>query len=160
MLIGCMLAFESCQHLPESTRGGYTREVFIHERSPADVLQVNANDEVRWTNRQGVPVRITVLDYVLNNLSCRRNFSGHYYSGAEATLRQNESASLCFRKAGIVRYTITGHGILWNGRPNLVQVKGVTRHAFEQREGKASEDTRSIYTSWCEDAVITSEQCL
>lgn len=52
------------------------------------------------------PVRITFSDYVLNKLSCRNNFAGHFYSGADTDLQPNESASLCFDKPGTICYVV------------------------------------------------------
>jgi len=63
-------------------------------------------DEIRWTNKLMTRVRITFSDYVLNKVSCRSNFGGHYYSGADADLRPNESASLCFHQPGTIHYVV------------------------------------------------------
>lgn len=162
VLFGSVLTFAACYHLPESTRDGDTKEVFIHEQSTFGALQINAGDEMRWTNRQLVPIRITVLDYVLNNLVCRRNFSGHYYSGADTNLLPNESASLCFREPGIVRYTVNSQGMFQRGASNVgyVHIEAFPRHTFQQEEERSPSISQTVYTSWCEDDTTTQEQCL
>jgi hypothetical protein len=162
VLIGSVLTFAACHHLPESTRDGNTKEVFIHERSTFGVLQINAGDEMRWTNRRSVPVRITILDYVLNNLVCRRNFSGHYYSGADTDLLPKENASLCFREPGIVRYTVHSQGMFQRGESNVghVHIEAFPRYTFQQEEERSASITQTVHTSWCEDDTTTQEQCL
>ena len=100
------LALAACQSLPAFSRSGEVREIAIHNPLSVTAIQVNAGDEIRWTNKLLTPVRITFLDYVLNKLSCRSNFEGHFYSGADAALRPNESASLCFREPGTIRYIV------------------------------------------------------
>jgi plastocyanin len=106
------LLVTACYHLPSFSRSGEVRDIAITDRfaitdrlSEATV-QVNAGDEIRWTNKYGTPVRITFSDYVLDKLSCRRNFGGHFYSGAEADLQPNESASVCFQELTHAKYVV------------------------------------------------------
>ena len=103
-LMFAMLA--ACQSLPGFSRSGEVKEIAIRDRLSVTVIQVTGGDEIRWTNKLRTPVRITFTDYVLDKLSCRSNFSGHFYSGAEAALLPNESASLCFYKPGTIRYVV------------------------------------------------------
>ena len=100
------LLMAACQPLPSFSRSGEVRDIVITDRLSAVTVQMNAGDEIRWTNMHRTPVRITLSDYVLDKLSCRSNFSGHFYSGAEALLQPNESAGLCFRAPGTIRYII------------------------------------------------------
>ncbi len=103
-LMLAMLA--ACQSSPGFSRSGEVREVAIGDRLSASAIEVNAGDEIRWTNKMMTPVRITFSDYVLDKLSCRSNFEGHFYSGADTDLQPNESASLCFHKPGTIRYVV------------------------------------------------------
>jgi hypothetical protein len=82
------------------------RTIEIGNQLSTAVIDVMAGDEIRWTNRRMTPVRITFLDYVLNKLSCRNNFRGHFSSGAEAVLLPNASASLCFHTPGMISYVV------------------------------------------------------
>ena len=94
------------QSLPHFSRSGEVREIAIRDQLSDAAVQVNMGDEIRWTNKLITPVRITFSDYVLNKLSCRSNFEGHFYSGADTDLQPNESASLCFDKPGTIRYVV------------------------------------------------------
>jgi hypothetical protein len=107
---GIFLMLTACQDLPSVSRSGAVKDISISAPSSTTVIQVNSGDEIRWTNRLMTPVRITFLDYVLNRLSCRSNFGGHFYSGADTALQPNESASLCFRKPGTIRYVVRMEG--------------------------------------------------
>ena len=100
------LLMTACQPLPSFSRSGEVTDIVITDRLSAVTVQMNAGDEIRWTNMHSTPVRITLSDYVLDKLSCRSNFSGHFYSGAEALLQPNESAGLCFRAPGTIRYIV------------------------------------------------------
>jgi plastocyanin len=100
------LLMTACQPLPSFSRSGEVTDIVITDRLSAVTVQMNAGDEIRWTNMHRTPVRITISDYVLDKLSCRSNFSGHFYSGAEALLQPNESAGLCFLVPGTIRYIV------------------------------------------------------
>ncbi len=96
----------ACQSLPGFSRSGEVRAITIGNQLSIAAIEAAEGDEIRWTNTLMTPVRIVVLDYVLNRLSCRSNFSGHFYSGAEVTLQPDESAGLCFRNPGTIRYVV------------------------------------------------------
>lgn len=106
VLASLFLALAACQSLPSFSRSGEVRDIAISNSLSAAAILVNVGDEIRWTNKLMTPVRIIFLDYVLNKLSCRSNFGGHFYSGADAALQPNESASLCFYKPGTIRYVV------------------------------------------------------
>ena len=106
VLVSLFLTLAACQSLPSFSRSGEVRDIAISNSLSAAAILVNVGDEIRWTNKLMTPVRIIFLDYVLNKLSCRSNFGGHFYSGADAALRPNESASLCFYKPGAIRYVV------------------------------------------------------
>ncbi|MDC8448809.1 MAG: hypothetical protein LV473_10665 [Nitrospira sp.] len=131
VLASIVLTFAACQSLPHFSSSGKVRDITITDRLPAAAVQVNGGDEIRWTNRLMTPVRITFLDYVPDKLSCRNNFSGHFYSGAETVLLPNESAGLCFDKPGTIRYIVRIQSNLRNGeiaRSGLIQVGAASGH--------------------------------
>jgi hypothetical protein len=114
-LFSLLLGMEGCHSLPAFSRSGDVREVVIGDRLSASAIRANIGDEIRWTNARETPVRITLVDYVLDRLACRRNFSGHFHSGAEADLQPNERAALCFQSPGTIRYIVRGMSALHNG---------------------------------------------
>jgi hypothetical protein len=107
-IVACsfLLMLAACQSLPGFSRSGKVIEIAITEPLSSAAVGANAGDELRWTNKGGTPVRITFVDYVLDNLSCRHHFSGHFYSGAETILQPNKSAGLCFRTPATIHYTV------------------------------------------------------
>ena len=131
VLASIILTFAACQSLPHFSGSGEVRNIEISDRLSTPAVQVNGGDEIRWTNKLMTAVRITFLDYVLDKLSCRNNFSGHFYSGAETVLLPNESAGLCFDKLGTFRYIVRMQSNLRNGeivRSGLVQVGAASGH--------------------------------
>jgi plastocyanin len=101
-----LLVLTACQSLPTVTRSGDVKDVTIREGLSSPELQVNAGDEIRWTNKRMAPARIVFLDPVSDRLSCRNNFGGMFSSNSEATLKPNQSASVCFREPGTIRYVV------------------------------------------------------
>ena len=60
------LLVTACYHLPSFSRSGEVRDVTITDQLSEVIVQVNAGDEVRWTNKYRTPVRITFADYILD----------------------------------------------------------------------------------------------
>lgn len=132
-----LLMLAACQSLPGFSRSGEVREIEIKDRLSVAAVEVNPGDEIRWTNRHATPARITFSDYVLDKISCRNNFGGHFYSGAEAELRPNESAGLCFDKPGTIRYVVRTQPELRNGdivESGQVQVGAFSGQPFARNE--------------------------
>lgn len=137
ILLSIGLTIAACQSLPGFSRSGDVKDVRIAERLSPVVILVTGGDEIRWTNKLMTPVRITFLDYVLDKVSCRRNFEGHFYSGAEAALQPQESASLCFYKPGTIRYVVRMQAGLRNGgiaESGEVQVGALSEYPFTRNE--------------------------
>lgn len=95
-----------CQSLPSAPRSGEMKEIVIGENLSPTELSVNTGDEVRWTNKHMVPVRIEFLEPVDGKLSCQNNFGGFFTGRNAATLGPNESASLCFREPIDSKYVV------------------------------------------------------
>ncbi len=126
-----LLVLSACHPLPTYTRNGDVRDIVISDNPSTVVVEVRVGEEIRWTNRQAEPVRITVTDRISDQLSCRRNFCGYFTGGAEAFLNPNQSASLCFRDTGTVRYTVVMQSTLPNehlARQGLIQVESPPRY--------------------------------
>lgn len=107
VIVAAQLMFMvGCQSLSSVTRSGEMKEIFIgNDLSPAE-LRVNTGDEVRWTNKRMVPIRIVLLEPVHGKLSCHNNFGGFFTGRNETTLGPNESASLCFREPIDSKYVV------------------------------------------------------
>lgn len=126
-----LLALSACHPMPTSTRNGDVRDVLISDGTGTIVVEVNVGEEIRWTNKQAGPVRIIFLDRISSQISCRRNFCGYFTGGAEAFLKSNQSASLCFRDSGTVRYTVLIQSDLskeHTSRQGLVQIESLPRY--------------------------------
>ena len=116
-----MVVTIGCSGMPTVTRTGNVQDVMIRDRlSPADVT-VRTGDEVRWINRRQGPVTIIFLDPVADRAACRQGFGGlmGISKGNSATLAPNESASMCFSKAGPVHYTVRMDSALPAGELNV-----------------------------------------
>ena len=91
--------------ISDRSRTGVVHDVtFEEELSPA-VLAVKVGDEVRWLNQRGTAVRLEFLEGALNGVVCQSGFSNILRQQQEsATIRTNQSSSLCFGQVGTVTY--------------------------------------------------------
>lgn len=115
----------ACSH-PPTTRSGAVRDIRIIEGpEPADLI-VNLGDEVRFVNARTLPVRVDFVNINHEDLSCERGFSNIVGTVQEsATIKPNESASVCFAKAGVVNYNLRMESALPGGKvisPGVVRV--------------------------------------
>ncbi len=106
ILTAPLLYMAGCQSLPSAPRSGEMKEIVIGENLSPTELSVNTGDEVRWTNKHMVPVRIEFLEPVDGKLSCHNNFGGVMTGRNAVTLGPNESASLCFREPIDSKYVV------------------------------------------------------
>ena len=116
ILGAALLVLGGCQtiggeSMPTLTRTGEVKDVVIREGvEPASVM-VNPGDEVRWINKRQGDVKVIFLNPMTENLTCQRNFGGPMGFGTKrneysAKLGSNETASVCFRDAGEVKYVV------------------------------------------------------
>jgi hypothetical protein len=106
MVAAPLIYMVGCQSIPSVPRGGEMKEIVVGENLVPTELRVNTNDEVRWTNKGMVPVRIEFLEPVDGKLSCHNNFGGFFTGRNAVTLGPNESASLCFREPIDSKYVV------------------------------------------------------
>ncbi len=127
-----VLVIAACQTLPSMTRTGGIKDVLIEDgRSTATYLQADVGDEIRWTNKRTAPVRITFLDRISDQLSCRHNFEGYFTGGADAILKPDQSASLCFGDPGTIPFIVRIYSALTCGeisRSGQVQIEAASGH--------------------------------
>jgi plastocyanin len=131
MVGSALLILAGCQHMgmgggdsmPTVTRTGMVKDVIIREDVAPATLTVNPGDEIRWINKRQGAARVVFLDPVTEQLSCQRNFGG-MMAGSKtnqytANLSSNDSASLCFRNAGEIKYVVRADSTLPSGEVNI-----------------------------------------
>ena len=109
MLAGCQTI--GGESMPTLTRTGEVKDVIIRDAIEPTSVMVNPGDEIRWINKRQGTVRVVFLNPMTENLSCQRNFGGWMGFGTKrneysAKLRTNDTASLCFRDPGEVKYVV------------------------------------------------------
>lgn len=141
LFIMMLLTLSACQSLPSVTRTGEVKDVMIHEGLSSAELQVNAGDEIRWTNKRMAPARIVFLDPVSDKLSCRNNFGGFLSRSSEAVLQPNQSASVCFRDPGTIRYVVRMESALPTGQVSesgRIQIGAPPGRTSAQEDGSSA----------------------
>lgn len=116
MLGSALLMLAGCQSIggegmPTLTRTGEVKDVIIRDVVEPTSVTVNPGDEVRWINKRQGDVRVIFLNPMTENLACQRNFGGMMGFGTKrneysAKLSPNDTASVCFRDAGEVKYVV------------------------------------------------------
>lgn len=102
---------------PPTTRTGEIHDVTIEETVAPAILTVGVDDEVRWVNHRTDDVHIEFLDGALDGTSCQRGFTRWTGTQKEsATIGASKSASLCFKKAGVVTYNVRMNSPLPGGK--------------------------------------------
>ncbi|MCC5885849.1 MAG: hypothetical protein JJT88_05365 [Gammaproteobacteria bacterium] len=134
LMAAAMLAAAGCAAvagttgISDSSRTGTVHDVRFEERmSPAN-LRVRVGDEVRWINHRSTPVRLQFLEDALGDVVCQSGFSSLLRRQQEsATVKPNESASLCFGKADTIRYNarldspVAGGQMIESGTISVIQ---------------------------------------
>lgn len=101
---GCA-AIAGTAGIAETTRTGTIHDVIFEERMTPVNLRVQPGDEIRWVNQRSMPVTVEFLGNALDDVTCQSGFSNLLRRQQEsATIRPNESASLCFGRVGTVTY--------------------------------------------------------
>ncbi|MEX2494538.1 MAG: hypothetical protein WD448_00535 [Woeseia sp.] len=102
--VGCA-SIRGTDSIPDTTRTGKIHDVNFAERMTPLNLRVQPGDEVRWVNQRSTAVTVEFLGDALADVSCQTGFSSLLRRQQEtATIKPNESASLCFGKVGMVTY--------------------------------------------------------
>jgi plastocyanin len=106
MIAGAVVLIASgCATIAETTRTGAIHEVRFEEHMTPTEMSVQAGDEIRWVNQRSTPVTVEFLGSALDDVVCQRGFTNLLRMRQEsATIRPNESASLCFGTEGTVTY--------------------------------------------------------
>jgi plastocyanin len=139
-----------CESLPTVTRTGQVKDIVIGEKLSSAELVVSPGDEVRWINKRTAPVRIVFLDQVPNSrVSCKNNFGGWMTPNDTAKLGTNDTASVCFRDPGYVRYTVRMESAAPSGEmnvPGVVKVGGTNTQPAAEAVSPNSTTTTTTTT--------------
>ncbi|HET9606729.1 MAG TPA: hypothetical protein VFO87_06735 [Nitrospira sp.] len=110
------LACASHKHFPESSLTGGVFEVKIDNSLTPQSVTARRGDEVRWINMSNASLDVSVVQTREELISCQKGFAstnlGYLFGTSEyenivmATVRPNESASLCFAIPGKYVYTL------------------------------------------------------
>lgn len=106
MILGAaLLGTAACTGVSGTSRTGAVHDVTFEERMTPANLRVQPGDEIRWVNQRTMAVTVEFLGDALDEVTCREGFSSLIGRRQdEATIKPNESASLCFSTAGTVTY--------------------------------------------------------
>jgi plastocyanin len=103
---GCA-SIRGTDSISDTTRTGAIHTVNFAEHMTPASLQVQPVDEVRWVNQRSTPVTVEFLGDALDDVTCQSGFSSLLRrQQEEATIKANESVSLCFGKVGSVTYNV------------------------------------------------------
>jgi plastocyanin len=103
-VVGCA-SIRGTDSIADTTRTGTVHTVDFEEHMTPANLYVQPGDEVRWVNHRSTPVTVEFLGDALENVTCQSGFSSLLRRQQEtATIKPNESASLCFADVGTLTY--------------------------------------------------------
>ena len=157
MMGSALLILSGCQtvggeSMPTVTRTGEVKDVVIREEVSPTSLTVNPGDEIRWINKRQGDVKVIFLNPITENLACQRNFGGMMGMGTKrneytAKLGSNDTASVCFRDPGEVKYVVRAASNDPSGEQNLpgtIVIGGDRREAarestVERRDRRAEQ---------------------
>jgi plastocyanin len=164
MIVGsALLMLAGCQSIggegmPTLTRTGEVKDVVIRDVVEPTSVAVNPGDEVRWINKRQGAVRVIFLNPITENLACQRNFGGPMGFGTKrneysAKLGPNDTASVCFRDSGEVKYVVRAASDDPIGEQNIagtIEIGGdraareTSRERQEHRSAQQQSDEDSI----------------
>jgi plastocyanin len=157
ILGSALLVLAGCQTvgnegIPSLTRTGEVKDVIIRESVAPTSLTVNPGDEIRWINKRQGDVRVVFLNPITENLTCMRNFGGIMGVGTKrneytAKLGSNESASVCFRDPGEVKYVVRAASNDPSGEQNIAGniVVGGDRQSAARESARDRQERRASH---------------
>ena len=104
------------KRFPDSSLTGGVYEIQVDDSLTPQSVTAQRGDEVRWVNMSRVSVDVSLVQTREELISCQKGFAstnlGYVFGTSEyenivmATVRPNESASLCFALPGKYVYTL------------------------------------------------------
>lgn len=159
LIIGSMLVvLAGCQHslvrdsMPTVTRTGDVQDVVIRDHISPATVTANPGDEIRWINKRQGDVAVIFLNPMMQQLTCQRNFGG--LMGADrnqytAKLETNDTASLCFRSSGEMKYVVRAESSGPSGEQNMpgtisIGSEGQARPSMEKNGTRAAQSNADV----------------
>jgi plastocyanin len=163
ILGSALLLLAGCQSIggesmPTLTRTGDVKDVIIRDGVEPTSVTVNPGDEIRWINKRQGDVRVIFLNPMTENLTCQRNFGGPMGFGTKrneysAKLGSNETASVCFRDPGEVKYVVRAASNDPIGEQNIAGVISIGGRDTARESTRSNEERRA---SHIEEEPVTS----
>ncbi|HET9962841.1 MAG TPA: hypothetical protein VFQ34_10940 [Nitrospiraceae bacterium] len=101
-----LLLLAGCTGLPSTTRTAVVHELKFKDKLSQSDLSARVGDEIQWTNQRPLAVRVDFPGLTPDMLSCQRGFSNFLgFTRGFSNIAPTQSASLCFNKAGVYKYT-------------------------------------------------------
>ena len=147
------------------TRTVEVKVVVIRQTAEPPSVTVNTADQVRWINKRQDNVKVIFLNPMTENLSCQRNFGGLLGFGTKrneysAKLGPNETASVCFRDPGEVKYVVRAKSGDPIGEQNIagsiVIGRDMAREAPVQREERRTSSSEERSAARVEEEPVTT----
>jgi len=156
MLAGCQTI--GGEGMPTLTRTGEVKDVFIRDVVEPASVAVNSGDEVRWINKRQGAVRVIFLNPVTENLACQRNFGGPMGFGTKrneysAKLGPNDTASVCFRDSGEVKYVVRAASDDPIGEQNIAGTIEIGGDRAARETSREKQEHRSAQQQSDEDSI-------
>jgi plastocyanin len=101
----------ACSGVPPNTQTGDVRDVHIEAAVAPETIHAKAGDEIRWINHRKGTVTLTLQDTKQERIACNTGFTKE----GTAVIGPNQSASICFNKAGEVKYNVRMESLLPGG---------------------------------------------
>jgi plastocyanin len=106
-----LMAMNSCSTVPPHTQTGEVRDINIESTVSPEKIFVRAGDEIRWINHRKGTVTLTLQDTKQERISCNKGFSNE----GSTVIPASQTASICFNKAGEVKYSVRMESLLPGG---------------------------------------------
>jgi plastocyanin len=144
--------------MPTLTRTGEVKDVVIRDVVEPASVAVNSGDEVRWINKRQGAVRVIFLNPVTENLACQRNFGGPMGFGTKrneysAKLGPNDTASVCFRDSGEVKYVVRAASDDPIGEQNIAGTIEIGGDRAARETSREKQEHRSAQQQSDEDSI-------
>lgn len=106
-----IMVMTACSSLPPKTQTGEVRDVHIEAAVAPETIHAKAGDEIRWINHRKGNVTLTLQDTKQERIACNTGFT----KDGIAVIGPNQTASICFNKAGEVKYNVRMDSLLPGG---------------------------------------------
>jgi len=110
-----IMIITACSSLPLTTQTGDVRDVHIEAGVGPESIHAKPGDEIRWINHRKGNVTLTLQDTKQDRITCNTGFTKE----GTAVIGPNQTASICFNKAGEVKYNVRMESMLPGGEEPL-----------------------------------------